>query len=132
MNGGEFRRKAKRFADRKGLAYRWVPARGVGSHGTVYIGSRKTFAYPAWFRPDEDRRPVVSFPDFPHAHTDGRDMRDAMEEAIDCLGSVVAQYMAEKAEIPFPSAPKRGQKLVPVPLWIAGKLGLYLAMCEKG
>ncbi|MCL4854988.1 MAG: hypothetical protein KJZ78_26810 [Bryobacteraceae bacterium] len=42
MNGGEFLRKAKRFADRKGLAYRWVPARGVGSHGTVYIGSRKT------------------------------------------------------------------------------------------
>lgn len=91
-----------------------------------------SFAYPAWFRPDEDRRPVVSFPDFPHAHTDGRDMRDAMEEAIDCLGSVIAQYMAEKAEIPFPSAPKRGQKLVPVPLWIAGKLGLYLAMYEKG
>ncbi|MCL4853129.1 MAG: hypothetical protein KJZ78_17350, partial [Bryobacteraceae bacterium] len=25
-----------------------------------------------------------------------------------------------------------GQKLVPVPLWIAGKLGLYLAMYEKG
>jgi len=42
MNGGEFLRKAKRFADRKGLAYRWVPARGAGSHGTVYIGSRMT------------------------------------------------------------------------------------------
>lgn len=90
------------------------------------------FAYPASFRPDEDRRPVVSFPDFPHAHTDGRDMREAMEEAIDCLGSVIAQYIADKMEIPSPSPPKRGQKLVPVPLWIAGKLGLYLAVREKG
>ncbi len=42
VKGSEFLRKAKRFADRKGLAYRWVPSRGTGSHGTVYIGSRMT------------------------------------------------------------------------------------------
>jgi mRNA interferase HicA len=42
VKGSEFRRKVKRFADRKGLAYRWVAARGVGSHGTLYIGSRMT------------------------------------------------------------------------------------------
>jgi antitoxin HicB len=89
------------------------------------------FTYPARFEPDETGRPVVSFPDFPHAHTDGKDAAEAMEEAIDCLGSVIAQRLAEKAEIPAPARLKRGQKLVPVPLWIAGKLALYLAMKEQ-
>jgi antitoxin HicB len=90
-----------------------------------------SFSYPASFRRDEDGRPFVSFPDFPHAHTDGKDVREAMEEAIDCLGSVLAQAIAEKQSIPSPSKLKRGQRLVPVPLWIAGKLALYLTMREK-
>ena len=90
-----------------------------------------SLTYPASFRPDEDGRPVVSFPDFPHAHTDGKDMREAMEEAIDCLGSVIAHYIAEKMDIPSPSAPKRGQRQIPVPLWIAGKLALYMAMRKQ-
>ena len=89
------------------------------------------FSYPAVFRADEDGRPVVSFPDFPESHTDGKDMQEAMEEAIDCLGSTISLRMSMKEEIPAPSAPKRGQRLVPVPLWIAGKLGLYPAMREK-
>ena len=91
-----------------------------------------SFAYPAIFRPDEDGRPVVSFPDFPRCHTDGKGTREAIEEAIDCLGSVIASRIAERAEIPSPSSLKRGQRLVPVPLWIAGKLALYLAMREQG
>ena len=42
VKGSEFLRKVKRLADRKGLAYRWVAAHGVGSHGTVYVGHRMT------------------------------------------------------------------------------------------
>ena len=38
MTGGEFLRKVKRYADRYGLTYRWIPARGLGSHGTVCVG----------------------------------------------------------------------------------------------
>ncbi len=87
-----------------------------------------SIAYPATFRPDETGRPVVSFPDFPRTHTDGKNMREAFEEATDCLGSAIAAHIAEKLEIPEPSALKRGQKLVPVPLWIAGKLALYRTM----
>lgn len=90
-----------------------------------------SFSYPASFRRDEDGRPVVSFTDFPHAHTDGKDAQEAMEEAIDCLGSVIAHHIAEKLDIPVPSGPKRGQRIVPVPFWIAGKLALYLAMREQ-
>jgi antitoxin HicB len=90
------------------------------------------FAYPAIFKPDRDGRPVVSFPDFPEAHTDGKDVQEAIEEAIDCLGSTVSIRMSMKEDIPEPSRSKRGQRLIPVPFWIAGKLGLYLAMRERG
>lgn len=90
-----------------------------------------SFAYPARFRPDEDGRIVVTFPDFPRCHTDGKDLREAQEEAVDCLGSVIAECIASKNEVPEASKPRRGQKLIPVPLWIAGKLALYLAMREK-
>src|ERR1700674_5659894 len=91
-----------------------------------------SFAYPATFRRDENGRAVVSFPEFPACHTDGKDLREAIEEAIDCLGSVIAARIADRATIPPPSRLKRGQRLVPVPLWIAGKLALYLAMREQG
>ena len=40
MRGSEFLRKAKVIAKRKKLTFQWVPERGVGSHGTVYIGHR--------------------------------------------------------------------------------------------
>lgn len=91
-----------------------------------------SFSYPAVFRPDENDRPVVSFLDFPEAHTDGKDMQDAFEEAIDCLGSAIAFRMARKLPVPRPSPLKRGGRRVPVPLWIAGKLALYLALRERG
>jgi len=91
-----------------------------------------TLAYPAVFKRDEDERWLVSFPDFPTAHTDGADAHNAMEEAIDCLGSSIAFAIADKADLRKPSRLKRGQKLVPVPLWIVGKLALYWAIREIG
>jgi antitoxin HicB len=89
-------------------------------------------SYPATFRPDEDGRPVVRFPDLHEAMTDGRDMAEASVEAQDCLGSALAARLARKEEIPRPSGLKAGQKSVPVPLWIAPKIALYWAMRESG
>ena len=83
----------------------------------------RAFSYPATFSRDAQGRVVVGFPDFPEAHTDGRDMREATEEAIDCLGSAIAFRITERSDIPAPSRLKRGQRLVPVPLWIAGRSG---------
>jgi mRNA interferase HicA len=40
VNGSEFLRKAKRFARKRDLTYRWRPERGVGSHGTLYVGEK--------------------------------------------------------------------------------------------
>jgi antitoxin HicB len=91
-----------------------------------------SFAYPATFRRDAKGRVVVGFPDLPEAHTDGRNMAEAVEEAVDCLGSVMAFRIAEKSKIPTSSRLKRRQRLVPVPLWIAGKLALYLTMIDQG
>jgi antitoxin HicB len=90
------------------------------------------FSYPATFRKDEAGRILVLFPDFPRSATDGADRLEAMEEAIDCLGSAIAFAMVYKEEIPRPSAPKRGQRMVAVPLWIAPKLALYWRMRELG
>lgn len=90
------------------------------------------FTYPAEFTRDEDGRILVEFPDFPQYATDGKDTAEAMQEAIDCLGSAIAHAMAEKEDIPEPSEPKTGEERVPVPLWIGPKLALYLRMKSMG
>jgi antitoxin HicB len=91
-----------------------------------------SFSYPAVFRAEPDGRFTVSFPGLRGANTDGKDKREATEEAIDCLGSYIAEAIATKRPIPAPPALKRGQRLVPVPFWIAGKLALYSALREQG
>ena len=93
---------------------------------------RAVFAYPARFATGKDGRVLVEFIDMPRLATDGANMREAREEAIDALGSDLSIRLSRKEEIPDPSAPKRGQRLVPVPLWLAPKLALYLAMRESG
>ena len=42
MNGREFIRRARRYARRHGLEFAFDPAKGKGSHGTVYLGDRET------------------------------------------------------------------------------------------
>jgi len=91
----------------------------------------RVFAYPATFARDSADRTLVKFPGLPGAATDGADSMEAMEEAIDCLGSYLAARMARREEIPTPSSPKTGQRMVPVPLWLAPKLALYLAVRAK-
>jgi antitoxin HicB len=87
--------------------------------------------YPAKFTAGRDGRILVEFVDLPRVVTDGKDQREAMEEAIDALGSDLSIRLSRREEIPAPSAVKRGQRLVPVPLWLAPKLALYLAMREQ-
>src|SRR3984885_12715483 len=88
-----------------------------------------TFEYPAKLTPGSDGRIIVV--DFPRVATDGKDKREALEEAMDALGSDLSIRLSRREEIPAPSAAKRGQGLVPVPLWLAPKLALYLAMRDQ-
>ena len=89
------------------------------------------FSYPAKFTTGSDGRVLVKFVDLPYVATDGKDDREAMEEAMDALGSDLSIRLSRREEIPTPSAPKRGQRLVSVPLWLAPKLALYLAMRDQ-
>lgn len=89
------------------------------------------FSYPAKFVTGSDGRVLVEFVDLPRVATDGKDQREAMEEAMDALGSDLSIRLSRREQIPAPSPAKRGQLQVPVPLWLAPKLALYLAMRDQ-
>ena len=42
MDGAEFIRRTRRYASRSGLRFRYVPRRGKGSHGALYVGENRT------------------------------------------------------------------------------------------
>jgi mRNA interferase HicA len=42
VKGSEFLRKVRAVAKRNQWTCRWIPQRGAGSHGTLYLGSRFT------------------------------------------------------------------------------------------
>ena len=91
-----------------------------------------TATYPATFLPEEDGNGFhVRFPDLPEALTGGDNLADTLVQAADCLAETIAGRIARNEEIPAPSTPKRGQRLIGVPLYLAPKLALYLAMRER-
>lgn len=92
-----------------------------------------TATYPAGFLPEENGKGFhVRFQDIPEALTGGRDLDDTREQAADCLAEALAGRIRRGDPIPKPSKLKRGQHLVSVPLYLAPKLALYLAMRENG
>src|SRR5713226_7353302 len=90
------------------------------------------FAYPARFTAGSDGRILVEFVDLPRVATDGKDDREAMEEAIDALGSDLSIRLSRREEIPAPSAAKRGQRLVPVPLLPSAGLRCHSSRQAQG
>lgn len=42
MKGSEFLRAVRAYARKQGIGCRWVPQRGSGSHGTLYLGTSFT------------------------------------------------------------------------------------------
>ena len=92
-----------------------------------------TATYPASFVPEKNGRGYhVRFPDLPEALTGGADLDDTREQAADCLAEALAGRIARGDDIPAPSRLKRGQYPISVPLYLAPKLALYLAMREGG
>lgn len=75
---------------------------------------------------------VITFPDVPEAITqaDAGEDRDAV--AADCLATALSFYVDDRRDLPRPSPPKRGQRLIAVGPVIAAKLALYQAMREAG
>ena len=62
-----------------------------------------TFSYSAEIERDEDRRYVVTFPDFGWGATDGATLEEARAEAGDLLRELIAATMREGAALPMPS-----------------------------
>ena len=64
----------------------------------------KKLFYPAIFHVAEEGGFWITFPDIPECMTQGDDMQEAYEMAVDALGLALASREQEKQEIPSPSA----------------------------
>ena len=63
----------------------------------------KKLFYPAIFHVAEEGGFWITFPDIPECITQGEDMQEAYEMAVDALGLALTSREQEKQEIPFPS-----------------------------
>ncbi len=80
----------------------------------------KKFFYPALFHIAENGSFRVSFPDIPECHTQGEDLAQAYEMAVEALGQALADY--EKGGRPFPASSD--------PRAVEGGQGLFLVVIE--
>ena len=90
------------------------------------------FVYPARLESELNGRYTVTFPDLPDAITQGEDRDDAIEMAADCLAETIGARIVERNDIPAPSPLRRGQVRVAVPVHVAVKAALYVAMKQEG
>jgi len=89
--------------------------------------------YPATIlREQNGKGCFVRFTDLPEALTGGDDLKDSLTQAADCLAEALAGRIRRGDSIPTPSSLKRGQHPIGVPLYLAPKLALYLAVREHG
>jgi antitoxin HicB len=71
---------------------------------------------------------MVRFRDLPVAITSGRGMADAIEQAADCLQEALAGRLVRRDAIPKASRQRRGERRIPVAMYLAPKLALFSAM----
>ncbi len=74
----------------------------------------------------EDGSMIVTFPDFPEAHTYGDDKAESLARAVDALMTIIDAYMKDRQAIPTPSRIRK--HCVNVPALMVAKIGLYDAM----
>jgi antitoxin HicB len=90
------------------------------------------FAYPAQFTQDEGGSLMVRFRDVPEAITSGHDLADAIEQAADSLQEALAGRLIRREAMPRPSKVRRGERRIPVAMYLAPKLALFGAMERAG
>jgi antitoxin HicB len=86
--------------------------------------------YPIKLRKD-GQTILVTFLDYPGA-TYGNDRSEARVRAVDALETLFIGYIASRQEIFRPSAVRRGQLWITLPVLSQAKVELYRAMCEAG
>ncbi len=90
------------------------------------------FTYPANIKPDEGGFFLVTFPDISFAATDGESLKEALDEAEDCLEEAIAVCIADDLTIPEASPIKKGQYSIPLSAQMSAKAALYIAVREEG
>jgi antitoxin HicB len=88
--------------------------------------------YPVKLTKDDNGTLLVTAPDLPEVATFGNDLADALLRAADAIATALQGRVTDRKEIPSPSRPKRGQRVVTLPAIVAAKLALYRAMTETG
>ena len=88
-------------------------------------------SYPARFT-REGKAIVVAVPDIPEAITNGYSEAEAIEFAVDAIEVVLAEYIRLGREIPRPSKPKPGMKIITLPALTQAKLSLYTTLRASG
>lgn len=84
------------------------------------------YTYPVRLSRDDNDTILVSFPDFPEAHTFGDTKEEALAHAVDALATIIDAYIKDRQPIP---APSRGSgPTVQLPALIASKVALYESM----
>lgn len=83
--------------------------------------------YPVTLERDDNDTILVSFPDFPEAHTYGGTFDDAMTHAREALSTVIDAYIKDRRDIPAPSASVTTRR-VTAPALVEAKIRLYETM----
>jgi antitoxin HicB len=83
--------------------------------------------YPVILERDDNDTVLVSFVDFPEAHTFGADVPDALAHAKDALATVIDAYIKDRRDVPMPSA-RVTRHRVTVPALVEAKVRLYESM----
>lgn len=88
--------------------------------------------YPAKFTADKKAGGfVVTFRDIPEAITQGDTEAEAMAMATEVLALAMEVYFDESRSVPMPSQPKRGDRLVDLPLSLSAKVMLLNEMLAQ-
>jgi antitoxin HicB len=82
--------------------------------------------YPITLEEDDNDTWLVSFPDFPEAHTFGDDPDEAIAHAHDALATVIDGYIRSRRPIPSPSPIKKAA--AELSALMSAKVELYRAM----
>lgn len=78
--------------------------------------------YPARFEKEAGGGYSVTFRDIPEAITQGDNLDEAREAAVDALVTAMDFYFEDQRSVPAPSQAEAGEELVELPLSVAAKV----------
>jgi antitoxin HicB len=90
------------------------------------------FTYPVILTPDKSAGGyVVTCRDVPEVVTQGESLAHALDEASGALQAAIEMRIEDGIDIPLPSAKKRREHMVALPVSTAMKAALYSTMRER-